>query len=86
MGFGFANIAYSQEVDLISLATNGALNEQSEGVKVLSDEEMSEVKGWYLQMNFGTNNSKIYSNAWKKYQSGQTKKCGKTRFGTLVCL
>ena len=33
------------EVDLISLATNGEFNEQSKGVKILNDEEMSKVVG-----------------------------------------
>lgn len=33
------------EVDLISLATNGEFNEQSKGVRVLNDEEMSKVVG-----------------------------------------
>ncbi|WP_026944612.1 bacteriocin [Helicobacter rodentium] len=33
------------EVDFIALATNGEFNEQSAGVKVLNDEEMSQVVG-----------------------------------------
>lgn len=41
------------EVDLISLATNGEFNEQSKGVRVLNDEEMSKVVGGaYVSSNF----------------------------------
>lgn len=44
LSLGFASTLFA-EVDLISLATNGEFNEQSQGVKVLNDEEMSQVVG-----------------------------------------
>ncbi|WP_416829930.1 hypothetical protein [Helicobacter ganmani] len=42
--FGISSTLFA-EVDLISLATNGEFNEQSAGVKVLNEEEMSKVVG-----------------------------------------
>ncbi|MDE5925114.1 MAG: hypothetical protein K2N75_05980 [Helicobacter sp.] len=44
LSLGISSILFA-EVDFIALATNGEFNEQSAGVKVLNDEEMSQVVG-----------------------------------------
>ncbi|MBX7491031.1 hypothetical protein [Helicobacter turcicus] len=55
LSFGFISISYAEELDLISLATHGKLNESSLGVRVLNDEEMRKVVGGirYLGTNYG---------------------------------
>ncbi|WP_299384696.1 hypothetical protein [Helicobacter sp. UBA3407] len=69
--FGISSTLFA-EVDFIALATNGEFNEQSAGVKVLNEEEMSKVVGGaYAQQvikkqygvvdNFGNN---IYYTAY----------------------
>ena len=45
LSLGISSILFASEVDFIALATNGEFNEQSAGVKVLNDEEMSKVVG-----------------------------------------
>ncbi|WP_276951112.1 hypothetical protein [Helicobacter rodentium] len=42
--FGISSTLFA-EIDFIALVTNGEFNEQSAGVKVLNDEEMSQVVG-----------------------------------------
>lgn len=45
LSLGISSTLFASEVDFIALATNGEFNEQSAGVKVLNDEEMSQVVG-----------------------------------------
>ncbi|WP_300673305.1 hypothetical protein [Helicobacter sp. UBA3407] len=59
--FGISSTLFA-EVDFIALATNGEFNEQSAGVKVLNEEEMSKVVGGaylsgYIPKHYGVVNN-----------------------------
>ncbi len=45
LSLGFISSLSAQELDFIAVATQGKFNENSLGVKALSDEEMSKVVG-----------------------------------------
>ncbi len=56
----FLSLNLSYASDLISKASNGVLNENSLGVKKLSDEEMRQVKGGYFRLPYLDTSTRDY--------------------------
>ena len=56
----FLSLNLSYASDLISKASNGVLNENSLGVKKLSDEEMKQVKGGYFRLPYLDTSTRDY--------------------------
>ena len=63
----FLSLNFANANDLLFKASNGALNQNSVGVKKLTDEEMAQVKGG---LNIGAYKDTAYRNS-----SGQTMIC-----------